>query len=113
MKTKLTKKEISELNFNYINACNDYVQAFVKKQGYEFTEWVANDVGGIAVFIEQYFLNLSDIIYDIEHNCRKGLIFEWQDFNTDRAMKKKSWFTRWKSSVSYVNYNSYFMGFRG
>ena len=71
MKNKLQK--------DYEAACNAYIKAFEKKQGYKFDGWVADDVGGIAGFIEQYYFNIHDIVWDINSKCKKGLIFEWQD----------------------------------
>lgn len=60
--------------------CNKYINVFSKKHDIEFTGWVADEIGEIAVFIEQYFFNFKDIRYDIDNNCPKGAIFEWQEF---------------------------------
>jgi len=69
-----------DLKKEYEAICNEYIKDFVKKQGYEFSYWVADKVGGIACFIEQYFFNIDDIRYDIDNKVKKGRIFEWQDF---------------------------------
>ena len=90
---------LTKLKKQYEYSCNEYVKKFSNKQGYEFTDWVSNDVGGIAVFIEQYFFNFSDIIYDINNKCPKGKIFEWQDYNVEIEDK-------------WINYRSFVKGFR-
>ena len=72
------------LKERYEGVCNAYVKAFVKKHGYEFTDWIPTErVGEIACFVEQYFFSLSDIIYDIDNKLPNGLIFEWQEYLVD------------------------------
>jgi len=46
----------NKLKQNYENICNTIVERFVKKHGYEFNYWVSGEVGGVACFINQYFL---------------------------------------------------------
>ena len=83
--------------FNFI--CNDYIELFSEKQNLEFDGWVANDAGGIAGFITQYFFNLHDIIHDIESKAPVGLILHWQDDNLE-------------NKPNYINYPSYRAGLR-
>jgi len=73
----------------YEKICSAYVHVFVKKHGYEFTDWVADDVGGIACFIEQYYFSLDDIRYDINNDLPKNLIFEWQEYLIDNHFKNQ------------------------
>jgi len=77
----------------------EYIQAFVKKHEYEFDGWIANDNTGIAIFIDQYFFNVGDIMYDINNKCKKNLIFEWQDYCMDETNEN-------------INFHSYCKGLR-
>ena len=85
-------------------AVNRYIEKFVKKHGYEFTDWVANEVGGIAVFIEQYYFNFTDIKYDIDNKVKKGLIFQHQDDSVEHHLTV--------NQVETINFKSYAMGLR-
>ena len=91
------RKRIDELSLEYNNLCNEYVHLFQIKQDYEFCGWIGG-VGGIADFIGEYFFNIDDIMYDMNNKCKKGLIFEWQNYNLDNE--------------SRINYSSYCKGAR-
>lgn len=83
MKISKTKKEI--LKYNYDEACNAYVKAFMNKHGYDESYWVADEVGGKVCIIEQYFFDMQEIIFDIQNSLPKGLIFDWQDKCVDNG----------------------------
>lgn len=87
-----------ELKQKYDDACNEIIKHFIKKQGYEFSYWVADEIGRIACFTN-HFLRMSDIILDLNKKAEKGLIFKWQDDCIENETK-------------YINYNSYIMGLR-
>lgn len=89
----------SKLKKRYEDVCNEYLQLFIKKHGYEFSFWVGDDVGDCACFIDQYFFSFSDIAYDINTKCKKGLIFEWHDYNLELG-------------ENAINYYSYSKGLR-
>ena len=91
MKTK-------ELRYCYELVCREYVRKFSKKQEIEFDGWVGDHIGGIAEFINQYFFNMDDIVYDINNELPKNLILEWQDHCLE-------------NSVNF-NYMSYSKGLR-
>ena len=65
-------------------------------------------LGNIYCFIDEYFFNLEDIIYDLENDCPVGLILQWQDdrlsYNYD--MEEMG------AETTYINYKSYHMGLR-
>lgn len=82
--------KLDRLKQNYELACDAYITAFVYKHGYEFTGWVADQVGGIAEFIEQYFFNMEDIRYDIDNKLPKDKIFEWQDYGIEQQLSNKT-----------------------
>lgn len=89
----MTRKEtISALFSEYSRICDAYIDEFVKKQGYEFDYWIGG-AGCIASFIEQYYFNMEDIVYDMNNDKPAGKIFKWQDYNVKHD-------TRW----TYVQY---------
>jgi hypothetical protein len=96
--------KLKELNRQYEFVYNEWVRKFANKQDIDFDGWVGNTVGGIAVFINQYFFNLSDIILDLNTKQPKGLILEWYNANTD--------FNIGNDKPIYINYNSYIKGLR-
>lgn len=85
----------------YKGICNDLVKLFAEKQDLEFYGWAGGTVGEVAGFAD-YFFNLSDIIYDLETNQKKGLIMEWNDYYMEAHYDKKD----------HVNYKSYSKGLR-
>jgi len=93
---------LANLNKNYERACNEYVKKFCNKQGLTFDAWVADDCGGVAVFNDNYYINLSDIIIDINKKAPKGLIIKWQEDTLERHQK----------DGTSINYSSYIMGLR-
>ena len=67
---------IEKLKKQYEGCCNQYAKAFCKKQGFEFDGFVGDDIGGI-VMCNDMFLNLHDVVWDVNSNQPKGLISEW------------------------------------
>lgn len=84
--------------------CNEIVIKFSNKHELEFDGWVADEIGGIASFIQQYFFNLSDIVLDLRTKQRKGFIIKWQDETTDYHFLT--------SKTEYINYQSFIKGLR-
>jgi hypothetical protein len=74
-----------------------YVAEFEEKHETELEFWVADDKTGIACFGDHFF-NLGDIIYDIDNDCPKYIIFDWQNHQIENGSK--------------VNFKSYLMGAR-
>jgi hypothetical protein len=64
------------LSKRYDKLVIDYIAAFEKKHEVKFTDSVGTS---IFSFNEHYFLTFDDIRYDVNQNCPKGLIFQWQD----------------------------------
>lgn len=105
--SKISKEILNKkttLKEQYEQAVNRYIEKFVKKHGYEFTDWVADEVGGIAVFIEQYYFNFTDIKYDIDNKVKKGLIFQHQDDSVEHHLTV--------NQEEIINFRSYAMGLR-
>jgi hypothetical protein len=96
--------KLQELKKQYEFACNEYVQKFANKQQIEFDGWVANEIGGLAIFSSQYFFNISEIVLDINSKQPKGLIIQWQNDGVD--------FNMCNDKNETINYKSYTMGLR-
>ncbi len=98
MKNKTKLLTGLEIEFNVV--VEKYINKFVKKHGYEFSNWVSDEIGSIACFIDQYFFNFDDIRYDIDNNIKKELIFRWQDDGVEDGGKNN------------INFKSYIKGLR-
>ena len=53
-----------------------YIKSFEEKHETDFDYFVGDDILGIAVIGDMY-LNISDIIYDIDNELPKDLTIEW------------------------------------
>ena len=76
--------EKSTLKANYEKAVNDYLKAFCKKHDYEYDPdcWVGGYIGTVAC-IADYFVDMEDIITDIELNAPKDEFVKWYDYTTE------------------------------
>jgi hypothetical protein len=92
---------MTALKKKYENIVEQYIKKFTNKHGYEFSYWCGPDVGGIACFIDQYFFNLEDIMYDVNNEVKKGMIFQWQDDQVEYGDENTA-----------INFQSYVMGMR-
>ena len=95
---------MKSLKKKFENIVNEYIAEFVAKHEYEFAYWVGGQVGGMASFIDQYFLTLEDIRYDIDNDIPSPTIFRWQDYVVE-------WMIRLPELHS-INLKSYCMGAR-
>lgn len=89
----------SKLQQRYEAVVAEYVKRFAKKQGLEFSYWVAEEVGEIACFISEYFFHFNDIVRDIDTNQPEGQILQWHNEGIEHQEKT-------------INYRSYLMGLR-
>lgn len=85
------------LKQRYEDICDEYINAFCQKQQMAFEFWVA-DQRDVAGFGDWYF-SLSDIIYDIDSDCPKGLILQWYEGELQYSKQR-------------INYPSYHKGLR-
>jgi len=100
----MVTKKPNPLQEQYRAIVTAYIRAFEKKHGYQFTGWVGKDrFGEIATFIEEYYFNLSDVLYDIDNNIPKGKIFKWQDATTDANVMN------WKEQ-KFISYRNWLKG---
>lgn len=92
------------LKTDYNRVCNKIVKIFCKKQDIDFDFWVADQVGEVAIFMNEYSFTMAEIILDLESKQPKGFILEWQrdflEFNMSRKERLD------------INYASYIKGLR-
>lgn len=89
---------IEKFKKKYEESCNKYVKEFCKKQDVEFEFWISNEVGGIAS-CSNYYFNFQDIVWDVNSNQPKGLIFDWYEESIENI-------------ENAINYRSYTQGLR-
>lgn len=77
----------------------EYIRKFEEKHDCRFEYAVSDDLTGIISFGDIYFFHISDIIFDIDTNQPKGLIFEWMSDCAENQHK-------------IINFRSYAMGLR-
>ncbi len=87
---------------NQLRKCLDgiidlYIAEFEEKHDCYLEFWVSDDKTGIAAFGDNFF-SLSDIVYDIDNECKPRAIFDWQNHQIDNGSK--------------VNFKSYLAGVR-
>lgn len=99
----MNKEQLEALKRLYEDVVKIYVDEFSAKQELKFDFWVSDDVGGIA-FLSDYSFNFSDIKYDIDNGCPKGLIISWYNDSVDYAMED--------DANKTINYHSYYKGLR-
>ncbi len=90
--------KLNKLKKQYLFVCNEYVIKFCNKQDMEFSGWVGDDVGGVALCNDFYF-NFHDIVWDVNSKQPKGVIVDWYYQNLEVAEKS-------------INYYSYTKGLR-
>lgn len=73
-------KNRKQLKENFDKACNDYLEAFCKKQGFSSFYWVADRVGEIADCNECFTFNFDDIRADIDTDAPAQEIVDWNDY---------------------------------
>ena len=76
---KIEKLKYDNLNKQFEEASNAYINIFSTKHNIEFDGWVGGIGTSVAAFINQYFFDMHDIILDINSEAEIGLIMRWQD----------------------------------
>jgi hypothetical protein len=92
---------------NYDKYSRMIVEEFLKKHDFVEDDNVMefnriSDSDWSVIEISDYFLNISDIIYDLRNDIDKEKFFEWYDYALEWSC----------DGYPHVNYNSYLMGFR-
>lgn len=73
------------LRMNFDKAVADYVAALLKMYEWDsfYGYWVGDDNTGVYAYGDNYFLNLSDIIYIVDNNVPFEVFDEWCEYITD------------------------------
>ena len=71
------------LQSDFEKSCLAYINAFEIKQGIKFIGYVNDAIGILCEFEDNYFLNLHEVIVDLEQNAPKGLILHWHNLLTE------------------------------
>jgi len=88
-----------EIKSIYDNTVNLYLQQFIDKHECAELEYWIGEPGDIAV-IGDYFINFSDIKYDIDNNVNPDLFWDWYYFEINYKGKHR------------INFNSWVMGYK-
>lgn len=76
------------LKERYTIICNEYLQKFCVKQGFDYDPeyaWVAGNAGDCANVGDFYF-SFDEIRYDIDNDIPKGKIIEWYNYTLETSM---------------------------
>ena len=60
-----------------------YIRKFEEKHEIDMQYAVDDDITGVLDFGDIYFFNVTDVIYDIDHDLPKGLILQWAKDSVD------------------------------
>ena len=90
------KNKINSAVEDVENSINYMMELFADKQDLNFVDY-ADEHLGIAHFDVNYWLNVSDILYDLKTDQPKGRIIEWNEKATEYQ-------------GSYCTYKAYTLG---
>ena len=80
----------------------EYIRLFEEKHEVFFDYAIRDDLTGVLCFGE-YLFAVGDVIYDIDNDLPKNLIFQWQDDSFDSLKNPQH---------AKINLQSYAMGLR-
>ena len=92
------------LKERYEAICEEYRELFLEKQGFSYSYWIADEIGGVLSCNEEYYFNINDIRYDIDNDIEVGLIMQSQDDFLEAYNKDKE--------TKHINYKNYAKGLR-
>ena len=84
------------------NILKEYIRLFEEKHEIFFDYAVGDDLMGLLCFGD-YLFTTRDVIYDIDNDLPKNLIFRWQDDSFDSLKNPKH---------REMNFQTYAMGLR-
>ena len=75
------------LKANYKNACDDYLEAFCEKHGFDRgnSRWIADRPGEIAD-VGDYCVDMQTIADDINLDAPEEEFFKWYDYTIEMGM---------------------------
>lgn len=84
------------------NILKEYINLFKEKHEVFFDYAVGDDLMGLLCFGD-YLFTIHDIVYDIDSDLPKNLIFQWQDDSFDSIINPQH---------AKMNFQSYARGLR-
>lgn len=60
-----------------------YIRLFEEKHDLDLQYIVNDDIMGVLDFGDMYVFNMTDVVYDIDHDLPKGLILQWAEDGID------------------------------
>ena len=93
----ILQQKLDNLKNDYEKSVMNYLEFFCIKQQCEFDYWVADQIGTIAAFGDNFF-SLDNIRFDIDNEIEKGVIYEWQYHCIEKEVN--------------INYENYIKGLR-
>lgn len=78
------KKELRE---QWEKACNAYLTELLRTWELDeyYGSWVGDEVGGLYDYEAELTINMTDIIYCVEHDVTEEQYREWQDYCVEAA----------------------------
>lgn len=75
----MTSNKLETLKSEYTAVVRKYCEVFAEKHelGEEPFDWVAEDIGGVINFGDNYYFNFDDIRTDIDRDAPIDEIFSW------------------------------------
>lgn len=83
MRQAKSKDKERQLREELEEILKSYIRKFEAKHDVEMQYAVDDDITGVLDFGDIYFFNVTDVIYDIDHDLPKGLILQWAEDSVD------------------------------
>lgn len=80
----------------------EYISTFEKKQGLHLEFAVSDDLMGVLSFGDVLFINIENVIYDIDNKVKKGVVVDWIYDSLEQ----------YKIEGKSINFESYSKGLR-
>lgn len=79
-KIKDARKKVLREKFN--EAVNQYLLALLEMWEWDahYGYWIADNIGGIYAYGENYFIGFDDMRYIVDNNVKKEVYYEWSEY---------------------------------
>lgn len=83
----MEEKKRKTLQSVYRSACNNYLEAFAEKHGFDMRdcEWVSDEPGGVAS-VGDYFIDMQTLKDDIDLDAPEEEFLKWYDYTNECAI---------------------------
>lgn len=95
----MEEKKKKTMRQMYDTACNNYLEAFAEKHGFDGADcsWVGNEPGGIAI-VGDFYVGMQTLTDDINMDAPEEEFIRWYDYLTecsDLGLDDKCNFRSW------------------